>query len=84
MHFLAPLAFTFAATIPVVIIGQPKAVANREGLLLTILNEVEVECLPTDLPDKIEMDCFSYLVKNLIGCNQRKIRKHDFYNRVHP
>lgn len=44
------------ATVPLVIIGQAPAVINKEGLLLNVLNEVEVECLPTDLPEKIEID----------------------------
>lgn len=44
------------ATVPVVVTGQSPAVFNKEGLLMTILNEIEVECLPTDLPEKIEVD----------------------------
>lgn len=44
------------ATVPIVISGQASAVINKEGLLLTVLNEVMVECLPTDLPEKIEVD----------------------------
>ena len=44
------------AAVPVMVIGQSPAVVNKEGLLLTILTEIEVECLPTDLPEKIEVD----------------------------
>lgn len=44
------------ANIPLVIIGEPKAVADKLGVLLTQLNELEVEALPTDLPEKIEVN----------------------------
>ena len=36
--------------------GEPKAVIDKTGLLMHILSEVEVEALPTDLPEKIEVD----------------------------
>ncbi|MBI5448910.1 50S ribosomal protein L25 [Candidatus Gottesmanbacteria bacterium] len=41
-----PLAFT----------GIAPAVAQRLGVLLTVLDEVEVEALPTDLPERIDVD----------------------------
>jgi len=41
--------------IKVVTIGEPKAVADKAGLLIQILAEVEVEALPTDLPEKMEV-----------------------------
>lgn len=42
--------------VPVVIIGEPKAIAEKLGVLLTPLSEVEVEALPAELPDNIEVD----------------------------
>lgn len=42
--------------IKVVTIGEPKAVSDKLGLLLQPISEVEVEALPTDLPDKIEVN----------------------------
>jgi len=42
--------------VPVVLTGEPKAVADKLGLLLQTLNELEVEALPADLPEKIEVD----------------------------
>lgn len=44
------------ANVPIEIVGEPIAVTDKKGVLLTILDEVEVEALPTDLPDKIELD----------------------------
>lgn len=41
--------------VPLVLSGEAPAVAEKKGVLLTILDEVEVEALPTDLVDKIEV-----------------------------
>lgn len=44
------------ANVPVVLTGESPAVANSVGVLLQTLNEIEVEALPTELPEKIEVD----------------------------
>lgn len=44
------------ASIPLVAVGEPKAVAEKIGVLLQPLSEVEVEALPTDLPEHIEVN----------------------------
>ncbi len=44
------------AMIPLEATGEAKAVADKIGLLLQTLSEVEVEALPTELPEKIEVD----------------------------
>ena len=44
------------ATIPIIAVGEPKAVTEKIGVLLQTLNEVEVEALPTDLPENIEVN----------------------------
>ncbi|MBI3955733.1 50S ribosomal protein L25 [Candidatus Gottesmanbacteria bacterium] len=44
------------ANVPLVLVGDSPAVAEKKGVLLTILDEIEVEALPTDLVDKIEVD----------------------------
>lgn len=45
-----------ATKVPLVSVGESVAVKDRIGVLLTLLSEVEVEALPADLPDKIEVD----------------------------
>jgi large subunit ribosomal protein L25 len=45
--------------VPVVATGDSRAVIDNKGVLLHILSEVEVEALPTDLPEKIEVDVSS-------------------------
>lgn len=42
--------------VPLEIIGEPKAVVDKVGLLMNITNEVEVEALPTELPENIEVN----------------------------
>ncbi len=44
------------AMIPIELIGEPAAVTEKIGLLEKITSEVEVEALPTDLPEKIEVN----------------------------
>lgn len=42
--------------VPVAVVGEPKAVTDKVGLLLQTMSEVEVEALPTDLPEHIEVN----------------------------
>lgn len=41
------------AFVPVVLEGEAPIAKSGEGLVLQTLNEVEVECLPTDIPQQI-------------------------------
>jgi large subunit ribosomal protein L25 len=47
------------AQVPVKIVGESPIVKSGEGLLLTLIDEVEVECLPSDIPHAIEVDITS-------------------------
>lgn len=42
--------------VPVILEGESPAVKSGEGLLLQTLNEIEVECLPTDIPANIAIN----------------------------
>ncbi len=44
------------AMIPVELTGEPIAVTEKIGLLEKITNEIEVEALPTELPEKFELN----------------------------
>ena len=48
--------------VPIKILGEAKAVSDKLGLLLQPLSEVEVEALPTDLPEYIEVSVESLAV----------------------
>jgi large subunit ribosomal protein L25 len=42
--------------VAVELIGVPEGVKNEGGLLDFVTREVEVECLPTEIPDKLALD----------------------------
>lgn len=44
------------AMVPIVVVGEPKAVIDKTGLLMQILSEIEVEALPEELPENIEVN----------------------------
>jgi large subunit ribosomal protein L25 len=54
--FKVNLREKITSNIPVSFVGEPIAVKDKVGLLLTPLTEIEVEALPTDLPEKIEVN----------------------------
>jgi large subunit ribosomal protein L25 len=43
------------ANVPVELVGESQVTKDKVGVLLQVLNDVEVEALPTDLPEKIEI-----------------------------
>jgi large subunit ribosomal protein L25 len=43
-------------TIPVVVKGEPKGVKQQGGILEFIRREIEIECLPADIPEHVEID----------------------------
>ncbi len=43
-------------TIPVTVHGEPKGVKQQGGVLEFIRREIEIECLPGDIPEHIEID----------------------------
>jgi large subunit ribosomal protein L25 len=42
--------------VPLEIVGEPKAILDKVGLLMNILSEVEIEALPEELPENIQVD----------------------------
>jgi large subunit ribosomal protein L25 len=47
---------TIRVTIPVTVKGEPKGVKQQGGLLEFIRREIEIECLPADIPEHVEID----------------------------
>jgi large subunit ribosomal protein L25 len=43
-------------TVPIVLKGEPKGVKVQGGLLDFVTREIEVECLPADIPEHIDVD----------------------------
>ncbi len=42
--------------VPIEFVGEAPAVSQKLGVLLTLLDELEIEALPAELPDKISVD----------------------------
>ena len=53
--------------IPVAITGEPKGVKLQGGLLEVIKREIEIECLPTEIPEQFTVD----VAELMIGQNIR-------------
>jgi large subunit ribosomal protein L25 len=43
-------------TIPVTVKGEPKGVKQQGGVLEFVRREIEIECLPADIPENVEID----------------------------
>src|SRR3989344_7671467 len=54
--FKVNLKEKITARVPIVAIGEAKAVTDKVGLLEQPVSELEIEALPTDLPEKIEVN----------------------------
>ncbi len=52
--------------VPIELTGEAKAVVDKVGMVLQTLSEVEIEALPTDLPEKIEVN-----VENLAAVDEQ-------------
>ncbi len=42
--------------IPIHLVGTPTGVKDQGGILQQVLRELEITCLPTDIPEKVEVD----------------------------
>ena len=42
--------------IPIILVGNPEGVKNKGGILDHQLRELEVFCLPGNIPEKVELD----------------------------
>lgn len=47
---------SFSVKVPVKIIGKSIGVHEEKGLLEEVLREIEIECLPSDIPNVFEID----------------------------
>jgi large subunit ribosomal protein L25 len=54
--YQVPITETMHATVPVILIGDAPAVRLLSGNLTQALNTIEVECLPLDVPQVVEVD----------------------------
>jgi large subunit ribosomal protein L25 len=45
-----------AISVPIVLHGEPKGVKQQDGVLEFLHKEIEVECLPTQIPEHVDID----------------------------
>jgi large subunit ribosomal protein L25 len=55
LHLIS-LTEALEVSVPVVLTGTPEGVASGGGILEQPLREVEVKCLPTQIPDRLTLD----------------------------
>jgi large subunit ribosomal protein L25 len=53
---------TIQVTIPVIVRGEPKGVKQQGGILEFVRREIEIECLPGDIPENVEADVSELMV----------------------
>ncbi len=59
--------------VPIEILGEPTGVKNESGVLDFVTREIEVECLPTAIPAKIEVDVSALHVGQHIEAGELQI-----------
>ncbi len=65
-------------TIPLVLIGTPVGVTEQGGILEHILREVEVEGLPLDIPEHLEVDVSHLEIGNSMHLKDIPLEKIEF------
>jgi len=78
LHFdLQHISLTEKVTVdvPIVVLGVPTGVKDFGGILEFILREVKVECLPTEIPPKIEIDVTPLKIGDSIHVSDLAVEK---------
>jgi large subunit ribosomal protein L25 len=61
--------------VPIVLTGIPIGVKDGGGILEHLLREVEVECLPTDIPSRLEIDVSALNIGDSLHVSDLKTEK---------
>ena len=62
-------------TVPVVLKGEPKGVKQQGGIVDFVNREIEIECLPADIPEHIDIDISELMLHQ--GVRVRDLPKSD-------
>jgi len=62
-------------TVPVVLKGEPKGVKQQGGIVDFVNREIEVECLPADIPEHVDIDISDLMMHQ--GVRVRDLPKND-------
>ena len=66
---------TLEVTVPIVLKGEPKGVKQQGGVVDFVNREIEVECLPADIPEHIDIDISELMLHQ--GIRVRDLPKND-------
>jgi large subunit ribosomal protein L25 len=55
------------------LMGEPAGVSQQGGVLEFLLRQVEVECLPTDIPESIELDVSKMMIGDTLKVSDIKL-----------
>lgn len=69
------LSKKLAIKVPIHLVGVSIGVQQDGGILQHVLRELEVECLPTDIPEKIEVDVTTLKIGDSIHVGDIKLEK---------
>jgi large subunit ribosomal protein L25 len=62
-------------TVPIVLKGEPKGVKQQGGIVDFVNREIEVECLPADIPEHVDIDISELMLHQ--GVRVRDLPKND-------
>ena len=62
-------------TVPIVVKGEPKGVKLQGGLLDFVTRDIQVLCLPTDIPEHIDVDVSELMLHQSIRVRELAVRR---------
>jgi|SRR5687767_469520 large subunit ribosomal protein L25 len=67
-------------TVPILLRGEPRGVKTQGGLLDFVTREIQVQCLPTDIPEHIDLDVSELLLNQSVRL--RELPQNDKWKAV--
>jgi large subunit ribosomal protein L25 len=67
-------------SIPIHLVGIPDGVRNFGGVLDHVLRELEIEVLPADIPDHVELDVTALTIGHSLFVRDLKVEKAEIQN----
>jgi large subunit ribosomal protein L25 len=71
---------TVTLSVPVHLVGIPEGVRNFGGVLDHVLREVEIEVLPADIPEHVELDVTALGIGDSLFVRDLKVEKAEILN----
>lgn len=64
-----------SVAVPVRLLGVPYGVKTENGIMQHLMREVDVECLPSDIPDSIELDVTELKIGDSLHLSDIQVEK---------